>query len=95
MAMTETGWRDAGNGFALFQHAPAAEYCAIFTPNASGALKLVGESRIRLRRVVILRFRPMIWSIRSTASANLPAPKVHVTYLPLRAPDLWLRSGGG
>ena len=62
------------------------EYVAIFTPNASGALKLVGESYPFEPDVAICS--PSTTTTRSTASANSPGPGATITYVPVTLPDL-------
>jgi molybdenum cofactor sulfurtransferase len=87
-AMTELVERARAAVLGFFDASPA-EYFAIFTPNASGALKLAGESYpFGPNRRYVLPFdnHNSVNGIREFARAR-GAP---VTYVPITAPDLRL-----
>ncbi len=68
-------------------NAPAEEYVAIFTPNASGALKLVGEAYpfdASARYVLTFDNHNAVNGIREFARAK----GATITYVPVVAPDL-------
>ncbi|MCO5197104.1 MAG: aminotransferase class V-fold PLP-dependent enzyme [Anaerolineae bacterium] len=88
MAMTELVEETRATVLRYF-NAPAADYCVIFTPNASGALKLVGESYPFAQGghfAISADDHNSVNGIREFARAK----GAHVTYLPVRAPDLRL-----
>jgi molybdenum cofactor sulfurtransferase len=69
-----------------FFHADPKEYIAIFTPNASGALKLVGESYPFANGRYLLTFdnHNSVNGIREFAHAR----GADVTYIPIMLPDM-------
>ncbi len=70
-----------------FFHADAGEYAAIFTPNASGALKLIGESYPfgpGSRYLLTFDNHNSVNGIREFAHAK----GAEVTYLPVALPDM-------
>jgi molybdenum cofactor sulfurtransferase len=69
-----------------FFHADPKEYIAIFTPNASGALKLVGESYPFANGRYLLTFdnHNSVNGIREFAHAR----SAEVTYIPIMLPDM-------
>ncbi|MCO5192760.1 MAG: aminotransferase class V-fold PLP-dependent enzyme [Anaerolineae bacterium] len=88
MAMTELVERARVYVLDYF-NAPADEYCAIFTPNASGALKLVGESYPFTpggHFAISADDHNSVNGIREFARAK----GSHVFYLPVQAPELRL-----
>jgi molybdenum cofactor sulfurtransferase len=88
LAMTELV-EEARDDVLRYFNAPAGEYVAIFTPNASGALKLVGESypfRPGGRYLPIYDNHNSVNGIREFARARGAA----VTYLPTSPPELRL-----
>ena len=76
-----------------FFHAPVEEYAAIFTSNASGALKLVGESypfTAGSHYVLAFDNHNSVNGIREFAKAR----GAKVTYVPVIAPELRLDTQG-
>lgn len=72
-----------------FFHADPDEYCAIFTPNASGGLKLVGESypfEPGDRYLLSFDNHNSVNGIREFARAR----GAQVTYVPVVLPDMYL-----
>ncbi len=86
-SLASTGPVDrARRGLRGFFNASPDEYAVIFTANASGALKLVGES-LSLRTGQPL---PLTYDNHNSVNgitASLRSRSVTVTYLPVQMPD--------
>ena len=65
-------------------HAPDSEYACIFTPNASGAIRLVGEAYPFDRFLATVDNHNSVNGLREFARAK----KAATAYVPVQAPDL-------